>query len=912
MAKDFKTGQIRTSKIIGKDGDTADEKKIVFYPSTDPPDYDGGDPGVDLGGDDVSFVFAGSPGDKEAAVPSGGVALFNGDVVVSGTLYAENQIIEVTSSTSSSLIIEGANKEIHGEDVAIHITGTQQGHIMWDEGHASIGETDEKIYINANDGIHEGSTVLGLVGNASANHIATCFDIEAHVSNEVAVVAADLASVEVRVTDTENALAAEIADTNADVSSIDTRVAAEEGARASADTSLETRLAAEESARATDDTSLEVRLAAEETARAAADTSLQTRLTAEEAALIAEIAATDGEVSSIDTRIATDEAALAELYSTNSGEGASQVGIEDSGSNFTSTNVEGALAELAASSGGGGGGGNLTTKGDLEVFTTAQTRLGVGADGDILTADSTAASGLAWAPPSGGGSMTFTISDGATPTAGAQTIEDGNTLTVTGGVGLTTSVTATDNLEISLDDTLVTIGTYGDAANVPQLTVDQQGRITGVTNVAISAGGGSSSGAPGIIQVSDGSGGFDAASVFKYHPNAVPAESRVSISTGGTVTSPDARLEIVNAQADSFHCLRLEQLIHTSVPSTRSNMIPLLIESNTDDVTADLALANKGTIGQIILANNFVSGAPPTYKSSTISLDDDDFKILNNQNNGIVQIIGIADSGLGTPQVQYDVIRSEGNAAQGPCVTMLTDTMSVASTAIVSSPDINFYVDGVPGSLGSTGATAVKKSAQFGGDLSVNGFVSRGGLIQLTKDTPQRIAPPAWNGLTTWDFTNLPRGVITFDNALFNDPLNTFYSFTPGNDHLTVERDGVYRISYGAWTWQSVNTDLSVNDGSPGAPPSGQTATLGQRSNVTGRLVKDTGSGFSIVDNSYSSCYLRFTYITKHLFTATTFVSANAGDKIGVEIAWVGGDNPGGAEYSVRDGQTWLTVEKIQ
>jgi len=45
---------------------------------------------------------------------------------------------------------------------------------------------------------------------------------------------------------------------------------------------------------------------------------------------------------------------------------------------------------------GGGGGGNLTTKGDLEVFTTSQTRLGVGVDDDFLVADSTAASGVAW------------------------------------------------------------------------------------------------------------------------------------------------------------------------------------------------------------------------------------------------------------------------------------------------------------------------------------------------------------------------------------------------------------------------------------------------------------------------------------------------------------------------------------
>ena len=39
---------------------------------------------------------------------------------------------------------------------------------------------------------------------------------------------------------------------------------------------------------------------------------------------------------------------------------------------------------------------------------------------------------------------------------------------------------------LTLRDTAVTPKTYGDATNIPQLTVDQQGRITGVSNVAIS------------------------------------------------------------------------------------------------------------------------------------------------------------------------------------------------------------------------------------------------------------------------------------------------------------------------------------------------------------------------------------------------------------------------------------------
>lgn len=62
------------------------------------------------------------------------------------------------------------------------------------------------------------------------------------------------------------------------------------------------------------------------------------------------------------------------------------------------------------------------------------------------------------------------------------------------GTGLVGGGDLTADRTLALSDTAVTPDTYGDATNVPQITVDQQGRITAAANVAI-AGGGSFRGA---------------------------------------------------------------------------------------------------------------------------------------------------------------------------------------------------------------------------------------------------------------------------------------------------------------------------------------------------------------------------------------------------------------------------------
>lgn len=116
MAKDFRTNQIRTRAIIGSGSKSWNRPHLglLIYSSSRAGDYDGVQSDtkfLDNVGSDVWMVISGTADTSSymaSQKPTGGSVLFMGDVVVSGTLWAERSVIEVDNQVIGDMMVPNA------------------------------------------------------------------------------------------------------------------------------------------------------------------------------------------------------------------------------------------------------------------------------------------------------------------------------------------------------------------------------------------------------------------------------------------------------------------------------------------------------------------------------------------------------------------------------------------------------------------------------------------------------------------------------------------------------------------------------------------------------------------------------------------------------------------------------------
>ena len=286
-----------------------------------------------------------------------------------------------------------------------------------------------------------------------------------------------------------------------------------------------------------------------------------------------------------------------------------------------------------------------------------------------------------------------------------------DTLTFTGASGITTTVTNND-VDIDLDDTAVTPGSYGSGTAIPNFTVDQQGRVTDAGSTSVAT----------VLNII-GDSGSDAVSLLT---ETLDIEGGTGVTT--TVSNNKASIAIGQPVGTSDNVT----FNNVSVNGTLSS----------DDITATTLTAS----GHVIVSGNLtVNGTTTTVNSNTVTIDDPLFTLAGDTaptsndaldkgiefrwHNGTAAKLGFFGFDESTEEFTYiPESTNTNNVMSGTKGTANFGTLKLDNALTVpygGTGRTTFTSNGIAygngaGTLGVTAAGAWDSSTQVGQLLSVN------------------------------------------------------------------------------------------------------------------------------------------------------------------------------------------------